>query len=120
MSAVAHVAVVILLAIAVVVTLISCLGLVLMKDFYQRLHYMAPVSTISAFCVLAAVVVQEGWGQATLKTIIIVLVLFFMNATLTHATARAARVRQLGHWTADPKEDIVGVQPRGGGRSAKK
>ncbi len=119
MSGAAHIAVVVLLAIAVIVALICCLGLVLMKDFYERLHYMATVSTISSVFVLAAVVVQEGWGQATLKTIVIVLVLFLMNATLTHATARAARVRQLGHWTADPKENIP-VAKAGGGSSGKK
>ncbi len=119
MSGAAHIAVTVLLAIAVIVALICCLGLVLMKDFYERLHYMATVSTISSVCVLAAVVVQEGWGQATLKTIVIVLVLFFMNATLTHATARAARVRQLGHWTADPEENIPVAKPGGGSQRKK-
>jgi len=109
MSGAAHLAVTVLLAVAVVVALICCLALLLMKDFYERLHYMAPVSTVATFCVLAAVTVQEGWGQATLKTIVIALVLFFMNATLAHVTARADRVHKLGHWTADPKEDIPGL-----------
>ena len=112
----ADIAVTVLLAITVLLSLICCLGLVMMRDFYDRLHYMAPVSTIAAFCILAAVVVQEGWGQATLKTIIIVLVLFFMNATLTHATARADRVRKLGHWTADPKENIPVVKSGSGAK----
>jgi len=116
MSGAAHLAVEVLLGIAVVVALICCLGLAIMPDFYERLHYMASVSTISSVFVLAAVVVQEGWGQATLKTIVIVLVLFFMNATLTHATARADRVRKLGHWTADPKENIPVVKSGSGGR----
>lgn len=119
MSAAAHLAVTLLLAVAVVVALICCLGLVLMRDFYERLHYMAPVSTIAMFCVLAAVVVQEGPGQATLKTIVIALILLFMNATLTHVTARADRVRKLGHWTADPKENIPGARP-GHARSERK
>ena len=109
MSGAAHLAITVLLAIAVTVALICTLGLVVMKDFYERLHYAASVSTISMFCVLAAVVVQEGWGQATLKTIVIALVVLFMNSTLTHVTARADRVRKLGHWTADPKEDIPGM-----------
>ena len=116
MSAAAHIAIEVLLSIAVVVALICCLGLAIMPDFYERLHYMATVSTITTFCVLVAVVIQEGWGQATLKTIVIVLVLFFMNATLTHATARADRVRKLGHWTADPKENIPVVKSGSGAK----
>ena len=97
-----------LLAVAVISAWICCLGLLVMGDFFERLHYMAPVSTVSMFAVLAAVVVQEGWGQATIKTILIALVIFLMNAVLTHATARAARVRRLGHWAPDPKEHIAG------------
>jgi monovalent cation/proton antiporter MnhG/PhaG subunit len=102
------IAIEVLLAIAVLVALLCCLGILLMKDFYERLHYMAPVTAVSAFCILLAVVIQEGWGQATIKAILVFLVLLFMNAVLTHATARAARLRTFGHWTPDPNEDIGG------------
>ncbi len=104
----------VLLAICVVSAWICCLGIVILKDFYERLHYMATVSTVSMIALLAAVVVEEGWGQATIKTILIALVVFVMNAVLTHATARAARIRELGHWTPDPNENIPGVPGRGG------
>lgn len=114
MSGAAHIAVEVLLSIGVLVAMICCLGLAIMPDFYERLHFMSSVSTITVVCVLVAVVIQEGWGQATLKTIVIVLVLLFMNATLTHATARADRVRKLGHWTADPKENIPVVKSGSG------
>jgi monovalent cation/proton antiporter MnhG/PhaG subunit len=90
------IAVEVLLGIAVVSALLCCLGILIMPDFYEGLHYMAPVTTVSAFAVLAAVVLQEGWGQATLKTILVCLVLLMINAILTHATARADRVRKLG------------------------
>ncbi len=108
------VAVEVLLAIAVVVALLCCLGMLLMKDLFERLHYMASVTTVSAFCILVAVVIEEGWGQATIKTILVFVVLLLMNAVLTHATARAARVRTLGHWTPDPGEHIPGTEGVGG------
>jgi multicomponent Na+:H+ antiporter subunit G len=110
----ATIAIQVLLAFAVVVALLCCLGILVMKDFYERLHYMAPVATVSAFCILLAVLIQTGWGQATIKTALVFLVLLFMNAVLTHATARAARIRTLGHWTPDPNEHIAGTEGVGG------
>ncbi len=110
----ASIAIQVLLALAVVIALLSCLGILLMKDFYERLHYLAPVTTVSALCILLAVTIQEGWGQATIKTILVFLVLLLINAVLTHATARAARVRTLGHWTPDPSEHIHGTEGLGG------
>jgi monovalent cation/proton antiporter MnhG/PhaG subunit len=100
----------VLLAICVISAWICCLGMLLLQDFYERLHYMATVSTLSMFALLAAVVVEEGWGQATIKTILIAVTVFVMNAVLTHATARAARIRELGKWTPDPKEHIPGTE----------
>ncbi len=40
--------------------------------------------------------------------------LLLINAILTHATARAARVRTLGHWSVDPKLDVSDTRGRGG------
>ena len=101
---------------AVVTSLVCCLGIVLMKNFFERLHYMATVSTIATVALLFAVVIEQGWGQATIKMSLIVIVLFLMNAILTHATARAARVRALGHWQPAEGEKIAGLDQIGGGR----
>ncbi len=109
----AEIAVRVLLGICVATAVICCFALVIIRDFYERLHYMASVTTVSAFALLAAIVVKEGWGQATLKTIIVVLVLLLINAVLTHATARAGRVRKLGHWSPQPEENIPGTGGRG-------
>jgi monovalent cation/proton antiporter MnhG/PhaG subunit len=112
----ADIAVAVLLAICVVSALVCCLGIIVFQDSYERLHYMATVTTISASALLAAVVVKDGWGQATIKMILNCLVLLLVNAVLTHATAKANRVRELGHWTPDPKEHIEGA----GGRRSRK
>lgn len=103
---IANIAVEALLAIAVGVALISTLALMLMRDFFDKLHYMAVVATISSFCVLIAVVIKEGAGQAAIKMSLIVVVLLIMNAVLTHATARAARVRTYDTWSADPDTPV--------------
>lgn len=105
----ATIAVEVLVWVAVLTCLICCLGIVVMKDFFERLHYMATVSTVATVALLIAVVIQQGWGQAAIKMSLIVVVLFLMNAVLTHATARAARVRELGHWQPAPGEKIEGL-----------
>jgi len=105
----ATIAVEVLVWVAVLTCLICCLGIVVMKDFFERLHYMATVSTVATVALLIAVVIQQGWGQAAIKMSLIVVVLFLMNAVLTHATARAARVRELGHWQPAPDGKIEGL-----------
>ena len=100
----------VLLAITVVTTMISCWSLVLFKDVFQRMHYLSVVTTVSTLSLLIAVVVKEGWGQAAVKTILVFIVLLLINAVVTHATARAARVRQYGNWMPDPQEHIEGAK----------
>jgi multicomponent Na+:H+ antiporter subunit G len=107
-------AIAVLLFGSLAVTIFSCVALVLVKGFFNRLHYLAPVTTVSITLLLAAVIIQYGWGQAAIKTFLVWFVLLLINAVLTHATARAARVRELGHWTPDPEEKIPGS--RGGRR----
>jgi monovalent cation/proton antiporter MnhG/PhaG subunit len=102
----ATIAMEIMLAICVLSSLICCLGMVFMEDLYERLHYMATVTTVSSFCLLMAVVLEEGWGQAAIKMCLIFLFLLFTNAVLTHATARAARVRTFGRWLQGPDGPI--------------
>lgn len=116
----ATIAVQVLVWVAVVTCLICCLGIVVMKDFFERLHYMATVSTVASVALLIAVVIEQGWGQAAIKMSLIVIVLFLMNAVLTHATARAARVRDLGHWQPAEGEKIHGLDQIARGRGKKK
>ena len=110
----------VLLAIGILIALLCCLAVPVMKNRYERLHFMAPVSTVSVTLILIAVIVQEGWGQATIKMVLILLALVFTNAVLAHATARAARVRDLGHWQPAEGEKIPAPeQIADGGRRSK-
>ena len=94
----------ILLAVGVVNAVLGSLGVLLMKDFYERLHYMAPQSTISIACFAAAIVIDKHFSAAGIKAVLTAIVIIVMNAVLTHATARAARVRQFGRWISDVTE----------------
>jgi monovalent cation/proton antiporter MnhG/PhaG subunit len=94
----------ILLWIAVAVGLVSALGMVVMKDFYERLHYLAPPSTLSIFLVTVAIGIQEGASQALTKAILSAVALALINPVITHAMARASRIRTYGHWVSQPHE----------------
>jgi multisubunit Na+/H+ antiporter MnhG subunit len=97
--------------VGVITAAVAAWLLPLSTKFFDRLHYMAPVADVSAVCLLVAVVLEEGWGQAAVKMIFISVVLILMNAVLAHVTARAARVRNLGHWTPQANEQIRGARP---------
>lgn len=96
----------IFLWIGVIVAVLSSVCMVLSTELLDRLHYMAPVANVGATAILVAIVLQEGWGQAAVKTLLISAVLIIMNAVLAHATARAARVREFGTWAPNPEEQI--------------
>jgi monovalent cation/proton antiporter MnhG/PhaG subunit len=90
----------VLLGLGILVTLISCLGVLAMENVFDRLHYTAPATTLGAFAVALSIVVEEGWSAASVKALIVFVLLLVTNPVLSHATARAARIRQFGHWVA--------------------
>lgn len=93
--------------------MISCwlgvLGMWRMREPIQALHYLAlPVWGATIF-LTAAVFLQTGKGTAGWKTLLICLVLLAINSVVAHATARAFRARELGHWQprdGDPIEFV--------------
>ena len=93
-----------LLGIGLISTLLSCLALLLMKDLYERLHYLSPPATVGIACFSVAVIIDKPLNQAAIKSVLILIVLLVMNAVLTHATARAARVRQFGCWNPNVRQ----------------
>jgi multicomponent Na+:H+ antiporter subunit G len=98
------IAVDILLAAAVFVAWLSAIGLWAMRDPYQRLHFISPPASLSALCVTVAVLLGEKQKQAGGKAALVAFLLYFMNAVVTHATARAHFVREKGKWP--PPEPI--------------
>jgi monovalent cation/proton antiporter MnhG/PhaG subunit len=89
-----NLAVDILLAAGVAAELLCCVGVVVMRTTFDRLHYTAAGTTIGPFCILAAVLVREGFGQVGLDAIAAVVLLFLAGPLVVHATARAARAAE--------------------------
>jgi multicomponent Na+:H+ antiporter subunit G len=94
----------VLLGLGVVCAVLSCIAVLVMKDLYERLHYLSPPASVTIICFTAAVIADKHFSQAGIKALLIMLVLLVMNAVLTHATARAARIRQFRRWVPDATE----------------
>jgi multicomponent Na+:H+ antiporter subunit G len=100
-----------LLVVGVGVTLASCVGVLVMRDAYDRLHYTAPATTIAPLAIAAAIVLQEGLSAAGIKALLVAMALLVTNPVLTHATARAARIREFGEWAVQEGEEVKGERP---------
>ncbi|MFL5813719.1 MAG: cation:proton antiporter [Bdellovibrionia bacterium] len=81
------------LGIAVLVSWLSCLAIVLMKDTYERLNYSSAITAVSVPLVALAIWFRTSDPQIRIKILLITVILFFTNAVLTHATAKAHRIR---------------------------
>jgi multicomponent Na+:H+ antiporter subunit G len=95
-----------LLVVGVGVTLASCVGVLVMRNAYDRLHFTSAATTIAPLTIAAAILVEEGLSAAGVKSVLVAVVLLVTNPVLTHATARAARIREFGEWTVQPGEHV--------------
>lgn len=86
----------VLVGAGVAVQILACLGVVLMRDALDRLHYVgASVVGVTAIC--AAVIVAEGPSLIGLKALLTGAFLAVTGPVLAHATARAIHLHRRGH-----------------------
>jgi multisubunit Na+/H+ antiporter MnhG subunit len=107
--AISAIAIWVLLAIAMASFLLTAIGLLVSRNIYNRIQFTYPAGTIGVAAIVAAVVVRKSISQAGIKAILIGLVLFWGSATLSHAIARATRVRSTGNWKPAPSEKVETV-----------
>ncbi len=93
-----------LLGLAVVVQLGSALGLLLMPHLYDRLHFLGPATTVAPVLVAGAVVTREALDHQGIFAVLVAVFMLAFQPVLTHATARAARIRRHGDWRLRPDE----------------
>lgn len=102
-----HILVDVLLAVGAGAALLSSLGVLMVRDFYDRLHYLGPVGSVGAGAIAASLLIAASFSTAGIKAVLAGALVVVSNAVLTHATARAGRVHQLGNWKPRRGEDIV-------------
>jgi monovalent cation/proton antiporter MnhG/PhaG subunit len=106
---ISHVTEIVLLGGVVLFCWLGVLGMWRMKEPMQALHYLSLPATAGAILLTVVVFISQGIVQGFWKVVLIALILLATNSVVTHATARAFRSRELGHWEpldGDPMEIV--------------
>lgn len=82
-----------------VLELIAVLGLCVMRNVYDRLHYVG-VAGFGGFLIAVAVLVRESFSLIGDKALLVGFVLIATGPILVQTTARSLLTRELGDWRA--------------------
>ncbi len=104
-----EVGIAVLLFAGVGLTLICCIGIWVMPDTYDQLHFAGPATTVAPVAIAGAVILEESLSQSGVKAVLVAVVIGVTGPALTHATGRAARIREHGHFMALPEEMPAGA-----------
>jgi monovalent cation/proton antiporter MnhG/PhaG subunit len=89
---------------------VCAVGVLAMRDPFDRLHYTSPAS-LAAAAVAAAIVVRESFSLIGNKAILLAFLFLVTSPVLVHVTARAARLREHGRWGPRPEEGLEVEEP---------
>jgi multicomponent Na+:H+ antiporter subunit G len=92
-----HAIATVLLVLGVAVEIVAVIGVCVMRDVFDRLHYVG-MAGFGALLVGVSVLVREGFSLIGNKALVTGAFLALLGPVLVHATARSMRTRQLGDW----------------------
>jgi multisubunit Na+/H+ antiporter MnhG subunit len=88
----------VLLGLAVLTVAGAALGVLLMRDAYQKLHFVTPAALVAPVLVALAVLLQMGLYENAGETCLALFFMVIAGPYLSHATMRAIRIREKGDW----------------------
>ncbi|MFZ0192082.1 MAG: monovalent cation/H(+) antiporter subunit G [Streptosporangiaceae bacterium] len=88
----------VLLGLAVLTVASASLGVLLMRNAYDKLHFVTPAALVAPVLVALAVLVQMGLYENTGEICLALLAMVIDGPYLAHATMRATRIREQGDW----------------------
>jgi multisubunit Na+/H+ antiporter MnhG subunit len=92
-----HIAAVVLLVGGVAIEVVAVLGVVVMRDALDRLHYVG-LAGFGALLVGGAIMLRAGFSLIGDKAVLTGVVLVALSPVLVHASARSLRIRAHGDW----------------------
>jgi multisubunit Na+/H+ antiporter MnhG subunit len=99
-----HLVATILLVAGVVLELFAVLGLVVMRNAFDRLHYVG-LAGYGGVLIAIAILVRESWSLIGDKALLTGALLLFIGPVLVHATMRSLRTRERGDWREGIEEE---------------
>ncbi len=94
---------VILLVAGGLLELIAVLGVCVMRDAYDRLHYVG-VAGFGALLISVAIVVRESFSLIGDKALLVGMVLVLAGPILVQTTVRSLLIREIGDWRKRARE----------------
>jgi multisubunit Na+/H+ antiporter MnhG subunit len=92
-----HVVATVLLAAGAVLEVFAVLGMVVMRNAYDRLHYVG-LGGYGVLLVAVAILVRESFSLIANKALATAFLLVSIGPVLVHSTARSLRTRERGDW----------------------
>jgi monovalent cation/proton antiporter MnhG/PhaG subunit len=83
--------------------LIAVLGVCVMRDAYDRLHYPG-LAGFGAFLICLAVLVRESFSLIGDKALLVGAILVLTSPILSQTTVRSLLIRELGDWRSKARE----------------
>jgi multisubunit Na+/H+ antiporter MnhG subunit len=96
----------ILLGTAVLVVAGASVGVLVMRDASQKLHFVTPAALVAPALVALAILVQVGAYENAGESFLALLFMVISGPFLSHATIRAIRVREKGDWRPAKKAEV--------------
>lgn len=97
----------VLLALGVLIELFAVLGLVVMRDVFDRLHYVG-LAGYGGLLIGVAILVRESWSLIGDKALAAGAVLLLIGPALVHTTARSFRTRERDDWREGIEQEAEG------------
>jgi multisubunit Na+/H+ antiporter MnhG subunit len=94
---------IILLAAGGMLELLAVLGLCVMRDVYDRLHYVG-LAGFGALLIGVAIVVRESFSLIGDKALLVGVILVLAGPILVQSTARSLLIRERGDYRAGIEE----------------
>ena len=94
---------VILLIAGGLLELIAVLGLCVMRDVYDRLHYVG-MAGFGALFISVAIAVRESFSLIGDKALLVGVVLVLAGPVLVQSTVRSLLIREVGDWRKRARE----------------
>jgi monovalent cation/proton antiporter MnhG/PhaG subunit len=82
------------LGLAVAIVFGSAAGVLAMPGAYRKLHFVTPAALVAPVLVVLAVFIRSGLAENTGESLVALVFIVISGPYLTHATARAAQVRE--------------------------
>lgn len=92
-----HVIATVLLVLGVLLELFGVLGVAVMRDSFDRLHYVG-LAGWGALLIAISILVRESWSLIGDKALATGGVLVLIGPVVVHTTVRSFRIRERGDW----------------------